>query len=292
MKASKQQESGLSRRAFLGALGVGIGVSSLSAAAAAVAPLEAAAATSSGTSIKPGRVGILYDAAKCVGCHYCEGGCKKANNLTGEVTFNINALPESVLPRLMIPVEMKKELDAIFPIVEDDHDAQRWLRVTQKTIESNNGETRDIYTRHSCTHCGLCAQVCPSKALVQREDGIVTMDTSRCIGCFYCYQACPFDIPRYRVEGEDRAMQKCTMCFGRVDLGKEPICVRECPTGALSFGPLEDMALAGQTEAAGLVAAGYQDASLYGEQELGGIGVLSVLVAAPGDYGLPKLPTT
>ncbi|NTU89083.1 MAG: 4Fe-4S dicluster domain-containing protein, partial [Actinobacteria bacterium] len=233
--------------------------------------------------------GILYDASKCVGCHYCEGSCKNTYGLPGEVTYDITALPEKVLPELMVPVEMLKVLEAVQPVTEDDRDALRWLRVTSANIDVGGGNKQDIFVRHSCTHCGLCAQVCPSKALTQREDGIVVVDSSRCIGCFYCYQACPFDIPRYLDEVSSKAMQKCAMCFERVTSGEEPACVKGCPVGALTFGDSEDIVAVGQQVVAGLVSAGYKDAYLYGEKELGGIGVISALPFSYETYDLPKL---
>jgi hypothetical protein len=35
---------------------------------------------------------------------------------------------------------------------------------------------------------------------------------------------------------------------------------------------------------------GFAESSLYGEKELGGLGVLSILTLPPGTYGLPDLP--
>lgn len=90
--------------------------------------------------------------------------------------------------------------------------------------------------------------------------------------------------------GTDRAMQKCSMCAERIDAGEEPACVSGCPTGALSFGTIESVVQSGQASVDQLVGSGSPDAYLYGEQELGGVGVLSVLSSTPEVYGLPKLP--
>lgn len=286
MDNTTQRDEGISRRGLFGAIGgLALGVGLLSSTTALADDMAGSA--------RSGTKAILYDASKCVGCHYCEGSCKNTNDLTGEVTFNVSALPEDVLPKVMIPVEMIKDLEAREPIVEDDRDAERWLRVTQKTLDAEGeqeAETgRDLFTRNSCTHCGVCAQVCPSRALVQREDGIVTVESDRCIGCYYCYQACPFDVPRYRTEGEDKTMQKCTMCSGRIDDGGIPACIEGCPTGALHFGDVAGMLQIGQAAVSSLVSEGYTDACLYGERELGGINVLSVLAYPSDDYRLPQL---
>jgi formate dehydrogenase iron-sulfur subunit len=292
------QEADLSRRNFLKGLGFGLGAASVASLVVA-APVAALAANESAaggadagmpaTVAPTGAKAILYDASKCVGCHYCEGGCKNANSLPGEVAYDIKALPESVLPKLMIPVEMMPQLNAVQPVTVDDRDAYRWLRVVRKSAEVN-GEAIDLFTRNSCTHCGLCAQVCPAKALVQREDGVVTVDPDRCIGCLYCYQACPFDIPRYCDGEPDKAVRKCAMCVQRLDENGQPACVRECPVGALAYGGAAEIQSAGQSAVAALVSAGNADAYLYGERELGGIGVMSVLAYPPATYGLPKLP--
>jgi len=37
-----------------------------------------------------------------------------------------------------------------------------------------------------------CVDVCPTHALVRRKFGGVLLMPSRCIGCGYCVQACPF----------------------------------------------------------------------------------------------------
>ncbi len=94
----------------------------------------------------------------------------------------------------------------------------------------------------SCMHCGdpACEAVCPTGAISKRaEDGIVVQDPDKCIGCHYCFFACPFGAPQY---GEDGTMMKCEFCQDRLAAGKEPACVATCPTGALHGGTLEELA--------------------------------------------------
>lgn len=270
----------MNRRNFLGALGASLGVAGLTLLGAPAAHAETGAKT------KSGRKGILFDGSKCVGCHYCEGACKNANSLACDVSFNVAALADTVFPKEVLPYEMVKASEVAGTIASDDRSADRWLRVVQ--VEA--GEAEGVCSvRHSCTHCGRCAQVCPSKALTQRADGIVDVDPTRCIGCGYCYQACPLDIPRYREGNPDKAVQKCTMCAARIDEGGIPACVEACPANALQFGDIEDMIDAGKASVSSLVGKGFSDACLYGENELGGMGVVSVLKHAPKACGLPKL---
>lgn len=275
---------GVSRRSFLGTLGLGVGVTSLGLIAAGTGLAEKTGFASEELS---GRKGILFDATKCIGCHYCEGGCKNANELSSEVDFNIKALADTVMPKELLPPEMLAQSSLLPVVSKDDRATDRWLRVTESTLDPEAEDSEKLFVRHACTHCGVCARVCPSGSLKQREDGIVTSNSDLCIGCYYCYQACPFDIPRFIEEGDDKTMRKCTMCADRIDEGESPGCVRACPADALSFGPIEEMVHAGKAATESLSS----DAYLYGEKELGGMGVLSVLSHSRRSYGLPEVRT-
>ncbi len=171
--------------------------------------------------------------------------------------------------------------------VNDDLDADSWVNVKVWDTTFADGFIVSLYVRQSCMHCGSCAKVCPAKALVQREDGIVTMDPEKCIGCHYCHAACPFDIPRY---GEDGAMRKCIMCYERVDEGKEPACVEVCPTNALTFGYRDELVNDGKDMISELAEEGNSAAYLYGEDELGGTPLMYALPYSYDIYGLPELP--
>ena len=285
-------EARLSRRTFVGAAATAAGAAAATAVQAApgvgavfVPVAHADDGRMQVDSSKAANRSILYDATRCVGCHYCEGACKNANGLACKVQVNPLLLPETVLPSLMVPSAVKTAAKYLPDVTSDDRDATRWLRVVR--VDDGAEESDARFMRHACTHCGLCAKVCPSGALHQRSDGIVDVDSTRCIGCKYCLQACPFNIPRYAAEGDDATIRKCTMCAGRVDEGGVPACVEACPCGALTFGALQDNVDAGVDEADALGA----EAQLYGARELGGIGVVSVVDAAPQEYGLPALPT-
>lgn len=114
-----------------------------------------------------------------------------------------------------------------------------------------------------CNHCTSppCVRVCPTKATFKREDGIVTMDMHRCIGCRYCMTACPFGArsfnwsnPRDHLPKEGLTnyptrtkgvVEKCNFCAERLAFGLMPMCVEACKqvpdgAGALVFGDLAD----------------------------------------------------
>ena len=96
----------------------------------------------------------------------------------------------------------------------------------------------------SCLHCQNppCLSSCPVSAIHKREeDGIVLVDPEICLGkesCGLCEKACPYEIPRFNPSCELK-MEKCDLCFDRLDQGKRPICVEACPMHALDAGPLK-----------------------------------------------------
>jgi Fe-S-cluster-containing dehydrogenase component len=74
--------------------------------------------------------------------------------------------------------------------------------------------------------------VCPKEAISKSEDGIVTIDEEKCIGCGKCIEACPFDAIIMLPDG---VAAKCDGCVDEVAKGWEPTCVRACPMRALSY---------------------------------------------------------
>jgi Fe-S-cluster-containing dehydrogenase component len=88
-----------------------------------------------------------------------------------------------------------------------------------------------------CMHCEspTCAEVCPADAIKRTGDGVVqTARKPRCIACNNCVLACPFGVPKMKVEFE--LMMKCDMCYDRTSAGSRPMCATVCPSGALYFG--------------------------------------------------------
>src|SRR5690348_7558204 len=59
--------------------------------------------------------------------------------------------------------------------------------------------------------------VCPVRCIYQTEIGVVLHDKDICIGCGYCFYACPFGAPQYPQAtnfGTRGKMDKCTYCAG------------------------------------------------------------------------------
>lgn len=142
--------------------------------------------------------GFWVDTSRCIGCATCVASC-----------IQHNETPENLEPR---------------------------RRVLRFTLDDDE----ECTLSYSCMHCAepACMNACPAHAITKREDGIVVVDQTRCIGCQYCRQACPFDIPRYAENG----MDKCDCCLAAgIKPGSEPYCVRSCPTKALHYGTMNQL---------------------------------------------------
>jgi formate dehydrogenase iron-sulfur subunit len=137
-----------------------------------------------------------------------------------------------------------------------------------------------------------CLKACPAPgAIVQYANGIVDFISENCIGCGYCVKGCPFDIPR--VSKVDHKSYKCTLCSDRVTVGREPACVKACPTGAIMFGSKSDMTAWAGERVIDLKSRGFENAGLYDPPGVSGTHVMYVLHHAdrPSLYaGLPDNP--
>jgi phenylacetyl-CoA:acceptor oxidoreductase subunit 1 len=168
------------------------------------------------------RWGMVIDLGRCVGCQTCTIACKQEHTL-----------PDGIAWRFVADCEVGEYPDV-----------------------------RRVFLPMQCMHCEEppCVPVCPTGASRQREDGIVWVEASACVGCGYCAMACPYRA-RHLIDGagagatagtERRGvMTKCTFCQGRVDGGlargltpgvdleATPMCAVACITGAILFGDLD-----------------------------------------------------
>src|SRR5262252_5982787 len=96
--------------------------------------------------------------------------------------------------------------------------------------------SRRYFLVNRCNHCdnAPCVAICPTRALYKRKDGIVDFDSSRCIGCKSCMQACPYDA--LYIDPNTHTAAKCNYCAHRVEVGLEPACVIVCPEQAIVAG--------------------------------------------------------
>jgi phenylacetyl-CoA:acceptor oxidoreductase subunit 1 len=178
------------------------------------------------------RWGMVIDVRRCVGCQTCTIACKQENSLPGGTAW-----------RFVADCEVGEYPDV-----------------------------RRLFLPMQCMHCASppCVPVCPTGASRQREDGIVWVDYSACIGCGCCAMACPYRA-RHLIHddhgyfsaptaaeaaqaqpGRTGVMTKCTFCKERVDEGlarglkvgmdpeATPMCAVACIADVISFGDLDD----------------------------------------------------
>jgi len=182
-----------------------------------------------------------------------------------------------------------------------DLSAETWNKIRFKELGSN-GTLRWVFTRQACMQCtdAACVKVCPTYARQYNELGFVTIDPDRCISCGRCVAYCPFEVPKLgkqdvspRITAEIGSPKiityKCNFCEDRVGDGLTPACAKTCPPGALQFGERADLIEQGHARV-NEIKATYPNAQLYGENELGGLHVLYVLIDSPSVHGLPEAP--
>jgi formate dehydrogenase iron-sulfur subunit len=202
-----------------------------------------------------GTVAKLIDVSKCIGCKACQTACMEWNDLRDEIGTNVGAYQNP-------------------PDLSD----QSWTLMRFAEYENPKGDLEWLIRKDGCMHCADpgCLKACPAPgAIVQYANGIVDFHEENCIGCGYCIPACPFDIPR--ISKKDHKAYKCTLCSDRVAVGREPACIKACPTGALVFGTKEDMQQHAAERIEDLKSRGFGQAGLYDPTGVGGTHVMYVL---------------
>jgi anaerobic dimethyl sulfoxide reductase subunit B (iron-sulfur subunit) len=154
------------------------------------------------------RPGFRVDLRSCTGCKACQVACIDRHGLG---------------PRL------------------------RWRRVVevaagqwQRDGAVWRDRTRTYFVSVACMHCArpICAEVCPTGAMVQGPDGIVTVTADRCLGCRLCEWACPYAAPQF--DEDAGVMTKCDLCQDRLAAGRLPACVAACQMRVLTLVDLDE----------------------------------------------------
>jgi Fe-S-cluster-containing dehydrogenase component len=170
-------------------------------------------------------MGIEID--KCIGCNRCVEACKAENDVPREPFFFRTWIERYVI---------KKDGDVVVESISVKGKASK------DTAQEDSDVLRTFFVPKLCNHCvhPPCVQVCPVGATFATEDGVVLIDSKRCIGCRYCIQACPYGA-RY-LDPRTKTADKCSFCYHRVRQGLLPACVEVCPTQARIFGDLKSKA--------------------------------------------------
>ncbi|MBT3242151.1 MAG: 4Fe-4S dicluster domain-containing protein [Bacteroidetes bacterium] len=168
--------------------------------------------------------GMAIDIEKCIGCGNCAKACKIENDVPEEPFFFRTWVEQ-------------------YTILNDG----------SKIITSENGGLngasqdytpdeifKSFFVPKMCNHCtnSPCTQVCPVGATFESPEGVALVDSTYCIGCRYCVQACPYGC-RY-IHPKTKIADKCTLCYHRITNGQVPACQEVCPTNAKIFGDLND----------------------------------------------------
>ena len=158
------------------------------------------------------RLGMLIDVTRCNGCHNCFLACRDehyGNEYPG--------------------------YSAAQPL-----NGQFWMQV--KEVEGGRyPRPRLNYIAIPCQNCqnAPCIDAGKDGAVYRREDGIVMIDPEKAKGQDQIVASCPFRVVYWNAELQ--LPQKCGFCAHRLDAGdSQPRCAQSCPTGAVTFGDLDD----------------------------------------------------
>lgn len=190
--------------------------------------------------------GVLVDTTRCIGCRSCEIACSEEHDLYVPDVEHDNAL-ENVR----------------------NTSIKQWTVVNR--FETEKGK---VFVKKQCMHCWqpACAAACLTNAMYKTREGPVTWNGDKCMGCRFCMVSCPFDIPKFEYHEWNPKIQKCNMCYERLQEGKKPACVEACPTDTLMFGMKREL-----MEIARHRVYNYPEKyiqKIYGEYEVGGTGWL------------------
>lgn len=157
------------------------------------------------------QLGFFIDSSRCSGCKACQVACKDKNNL-----------------------EVGRKFRRVYEIQGGGF-----------APNGQGGYENNVFSYTltiSCNHCAdpVCVKNCPTTAMHKRSgDGIVRVDTGKCVGCGYCAWSCPYGAPQ--MNKEVGQMSKCDFCVDLLVEGKNPICVDTCPLNAIKFGKIREL---------------------------------------------------
>lgn len=232
-----------------------------------LAPAEIVGKDKSGTGNFDDVCGVLVDTVICIGCRKCEWACNQANQQDGRSLEEFE--DKSVFDRRRRPTS-------------------REFTVVNSIPDPNNPENPK-YMKIQCMHCNdpACVSACIVGALAKTEEGPVTYDPWKCMGCRYCMVACPFEAPAYEFDNVlGPRVMKCSFCYKRFnEKDFKPACVEACPNGALTFGIRRDLIEIARARIKGAPQK-YID-HIYGEKEAGGT---SWMYLAGVDFRRTELP--
>ena len=149
------------------------------------------------------------------------------------------------------------DCNACVTACKNEHETP-WGISRRHVVTMKDGSAGERSISVACMHCSdaPCMAVCPTDCFYRTDEGLVLHDKDQCIGCGYCFYACPFGAPQFPHTGAFGVrgkMDKCTFCAGgpekdgsdeefrkygrnRLAEGKLPLCAEMCSTKALLAG--------------------------------------------------------
>ncbi|MFZ5571584.1 MAG: 4Fe-4S dicluster domain-containing protein [Thermodesulfobacteriota bacterium] len=165
---------------------------------------------------------ILNDIAKCTACRACQVACKNWNRLSADKTENRGSHEN--------PPDLSENT---------------WNRIVFMETRMSGGRIDWTFFNDRCRHCedapcmAAAEESVPGAIIRDGSGAIVFTDKTAQLDYDSILAECPYDIPRKNEE--TGRIHKCTMCIDRITNGLKPACVTACSTGALQFGPKQDM---------------------------------------------------
>jgi formate dehydrogenase beta subunit (EC 1.2.1.2) len=210
---------------------------------------------------------VFIDTSLCTGCKACSVACKAWNDLPAEKTQLLTSYQ-----------------------AQGDFTPNTWTYVRFRE-EYKDQKMHWNMIKVQCFHCAdpACLKACPSKAIYKTESGYTLIDREKCIGCGYCGQNCPWNVPK--TDTKINKTSKCTGCIDRVENGLKPACAQTCQPEAIKFGDYDKMMPIAEARLAELQLTNPK-ANLYGNQWMGGTTYLYLLQDRPDAYGLHPNPST
>ena len=110
------------------------------------------------------------------------------------------------------------ECNACVTACKNEHEVP-WGINRRRVVTLNDGKPGERSISMACMHCtdAPCMAVCPVDCFYKTAEGVVLHSKDLCIGCGYCFYACPFGAPQYPQVGNFGSrgkMDKCTFCAG------------------------------------------------------------------------------
>jgi tetrathionate reductase subunit B len=180
---------------------------------------------------------FVVDTSACIGCGLCVVACKEENHVPEDGPFT----------RTWVERHVTTTDGATYV---DSPQAGIHGFPPESTAPGAEGKavTAAWFMPRLCMQCenSPCTSVCPVGATYRTADGVILVDSRRCIGCGYCVVACPYGARYLTPAGEEvprdtpGVADKCNWCYHRISRGRQPACVEVCPIGARRFGDVAD----------------------------------------------------